>query len=34
MTDFFFIGRDQLIVRFASTTRPNLELKTPAFLGR
>ena len=30
----FPLGRNQLIARFASAARPNLELKNPAFLGR
>ena len=28
------LGRNELIVRFASAARPNLELKNPTFLGR
>ena len=28
------LGRNQLIVRFVSAARPNLELENPTFLGR
>ena len=28
------LGRNQLIARFASAARPNLELENPTFLGR
>ena len=29
-----YLGRNQLIVRFASAIRPNLEFKNPTFTGR
>ena len=30
----FILGHNQLIARFKSATRPNLELKNPTFVGR